>query len=123
MSKYLGRTYRLSNSLQYCWMCKQTKCVDYFTKRELAVYKQPFCEECYTKAEATERPTPRELNAFGIQMDAMERKPETCEVCGHTSSNHAYKGQCDKCNCMNWTTPEIRFINDHDNSSLAEVMA
>lgn len=118
MSKYLGKTYRLSNSLQYCWMCKTTKCVDYFTKRELAVFKQPFCEECYTKAEATERP----LTPFGKE-NAMERKPETCELCGHTSSNHAYKGQCDKCSCMNWTTPEIRLFNSYDNSGNAEAMA
>lgn len=122
MSRYLhGNTRRLEAHRQYCWMCKQMKATDYFTKRELAIFKQPFCEECYTASEATERPTPRELNDFGKELELREaKKPETCEICDHTSSNHAYKGQCDKCSCMNWTTPAIRLFNSYDNSGNAE---
>ena len=50
----------------------------------------------------------------------MERKQATCELCDHTSSAHAYKGQCDECGCMNWTTPETRLFDSYDNGGNAE---
>ncbi len=115
-------TRRIERTQQYCWhpAHRQRVSIDYFTKRELAVMRFPMCEECERRSDATER----ELNDFGKELELREaKKPETCELCDHTSSNHAYKGQCDKCSCMNWTTSEIRLFNSYDNSGNAEAIA